>query len=261
MKQIPKNILILLSLLFFITFAQAQSKGGEKADIAIHVWQIAVEGDSLVIDLMIDAKDIHINTGQSIRLDIVIEDSLCRAFLPYVLFTGKQRLLFDQRSEIFAPDRNSSKPYHIFNGINPKKSYKLRYTFKVPHASWMDRASVYVKQIYHDCCDQWLVKNEVLTFGLSPCKTLPETQIEPALWAPDPAANNNVAVTCLISRDTESALTYINKLGNNHMGYNNRAVYYYMLGEMQQAEKYLRMALESKDTCKQAEKNLQLIAP
>lgn len=75
----------------------------------------------------------------------------------------------------------------------------------------------------------------------------------------DAIANNNAAAACLISGDAKGALPYLNKLGNNRIGHINRGVYYYMLGDMQQAQQYLHMALESEDTRQKAEESLLLL--
>lgn len=84
-------------------------------------------------------------------------------------------------------------------------------------------------------------------------------EIAAKIYPNNALANNNAVAACLMNGDTDSALIYLNKLGNNPIGYINRGVYHYMLGDVQQAEHYLQMALQLEDHRKQAQINLALL--
>lgn len=189
MKKTLTYSLLTCLLILSATALQAQSteKGDIQgnADITVSINEISLQGDSLLIDMMIYAKDIRINSDQSLRLDLSLESSEVKASLPSVLYTGSKRLRYDNRIEKLSGKEVNPGTYHTFAGISKDKSYPLHYSLKVTYNEWMNDATIRSSRVYHDCCDRHISGQEVLAqLNLVP-KIIPVA--EPEIWKPDPA--------------------------------------------------------------------------
>lgn len=133
---------------------------------------LTVSEDSVRIDLTIRAKGIAIPSEQALTLTPSLHFGKKQVELPPVVFSGSRRARFDRREETVNPDRNRLEPYHVWVTGRRRNDYTLRYLVSVPYASWMEHASLKLKQVSRDCCTELLLANDVLTKDInlpSPC--------------------------------------------------------------------------------------------
>ena len=128
--------------------------------------------DSVRIDLTIRAKGIAIPSEQALTLTPSLHFGKKQVALPPVVFSGSQRARFDKREEVVNPDRNKPIPYHVWITGRRRNDYTLRYLVSIPYASWMEHASLRLRQVSRDCCTELLLADDVLTKDIdlpSPC--------------------------------------------------------------------------------------------
>lgn len=128
--------------------------------------------DSVRIDFTISAKGISIPSRQALTLTPSLHLEQRQVVLPPVVFSGSRRARFDRREEAVNPDRNRVVPYHTWICGRWRNDYTLRYLVSIPYASWMEHASLRLKQTSRDCCTEVVLADDVLTddIGLeSPC--------------------------------------------------------------------------------------------
>ena len=136
---------------------------------------LTVSEDSVRIDLTIRAKGIAIPSEQSLTLTPSLHFGEKQVELPPVVFSGSRRARFDRRKETVNPDRDRVTPYHVWVTGRRRNDYTLRYLVSIPYASWMEHASLRLKQVSRDCCTELLLADDVLTEDLdlpSPCVTV-----------------------------------------------------------------------------------------
>lgn len=124
---------------------------------------LEVRDDSVRISLEIRASGIRIPSDESLSLIPELEQGEKRAVLPAVVFSGAERARFDRREKELHPDRSKPLPYHVWSGVKRGENYHLNYQISLPYASWMQHASLRLRQISHDCCTEQLLANDVLT--------------------------------------------------------------------------------------------------
>ncbi|MFV0582810.1 MAG: hypothetical protein ACK5N4_12280 [Parabacteroides gordonii] len=133
---------------------------------------LTVSEDSVRIDLTIRAKGIAIPSEQALTLTPSLHFGKKQVALPPVVFSGSQRARFDKREEEVNPDRNKPIPYHVWITGRRRNDYTLRYLVSIPYASWMEHASLRLRQVSRDCCTELLLADDVLTKDIdlpSPC--------------------------------------------------------------------------------------------
>lgn len=133
---------------------------------------LTVSEDSVRIDLTIRAKGIAIPSEQALTLTPSLHFGKKQVELPPVVFSGSRRARFDRREETVNPNRNRLEPYHVWVTGRRRNDYTLRYLVSVPYASWMEHASLRLKQVSRDCCTELLLADDVLTKDIdlpSPC--------------------------------------------------------------------------------------------
>jgi hypothetical protein len=161
-----------------------------QADIRIVSNPYAIRDDSVRIDLDIHVSDIELATERSLSLipELVYEEK--RVSLPFILLQGSRRARFDHREALISPERFQGEPYHTWVGIRKDRVYTLRYQVSLPYASWMQHASLRLRQEGKDCCNVSLLDSSVLTQDIdlpSPCPVvavLPEEKPEQPVEAP-----------------------------------------------------------------------------
>lgn len=145
---------------------------------------LTVSDDSVRIELTIRAKDIAIPTEQALTLIPSLHFKGKQVSLPPVVFSGNRRARFDRREETVNPDRNKPVPYHTWVCSRRRNDYELRYAVSLPYASWMEHASLRLKQVSRDCCTEILLADDVLTADIalpSPCVSVRDTVVVAAV--------------------------------------------------------------------------------
>lgn len=180
-----RAIILFIALLLCSASVRADSKktvSGSEIGIRIIPQNMEVRDDSVRIDLKIMANGIRIPSEQSLSLVPELHYKGKRVVLPPVVLSGSQRARFDRREETVDPDPKKIEPYHVWVGARRGSSYNLRYRVSIPYASWMEHASLILKQVSKDCCTELLLANDVLTkdINLTPPCAQPGVQ-QPAL--------------------------------------------------------------------------------
>lgn len=184
-RQVRERVLTgVLRLIFILLFMTGNSFLALSQDAIRFVPRsLTVSDDSVRIDLAIRAQGISMPSGESLILTPSLRCGKKRVVLPPVVFSGRRRARFDRREEAVDPDRNRPVPYHVWICGRRRNDYTLRYRVSLPYASWMEHASLALRQTGRDCCTEWLLADEVLTedIGLpSPCELPAEARPEKA---------------------------------------------------------------------------------
>lgn len=191
-------------LLLAVAGGIAQPAPGSASGIRIVPRTLEVRDDSVRISLEIRASGIRIPSDESLSLIPELQQGEKQVVLPAVVLSGAERARFDRREEAVNPDRSKPLPYHVWSGVRRGNNYLLNYQISLPYASWMQHASLRLRQISRDCCTEQLLANDVLTkdINLLSAVALPaeapalsprsdagpqEQQPPPAVYAPDPA--------------------------------------------------------------------------
>ncbi|GAB6010384.1 tetratricopeptide repeat protein [Dysgonomonas reticulitermitis] len=191
MNRYKTYVLLLLWLAACAVHPQAEDKPGRQGEtIRLTVQQVTKQDDSLHIDLMIYASNLHIGTMNSLRLDLFLQAGDKQTVLPTVVYAGKQRAAFDKRKESVDPSVRRNEPYRVFTGIDPKVTYPLRYTLSIPYASWMDHARLTTREAFHDCCNEHPLKEQTLLADINLKDEIRETATVQQPIATDTAARN-----------------------------------------------------------------------
>lgn len=159
MRRINHIFFLAIGLLILVSADTVFSQEG----IRFIPHSLTVSEDSVRIDLTIRAKGITIPSEQALTLTPSIYSGKKHVALPPVVFSGNQRARFDRREEAVNPDRNRPVPYHVWVTGRKRNDYTLRYQVSIPYASWMEHASLRLRQVSRDCCTELLLADDVLT--------------------------------------------------------------------------------------------------
>lgn len=169
-------------LLLAVAGGIAQPAPGSAPGIRIVPRTLEVRDDSVRISLEIRASGFRIPSDESLSLIPELQQGEKRVVLPAVVLSGAERARFDRREEEVNPDRSKPLPYHIWSGVRRGNNYLLNYQISLPYASWMQHASLRLRQISRDCCTEQLLANDVLTkdINLLSAVALPSAYALPA---------------------------------------------------------------------------------
>lgn len=161
-------------LLMLSVAMHSYAQGG--ASIEVSDLSVKQEQGLLLINMIVKSEFLKVHTAQSLWLDITLENEERVLQLPALVYTGKQRYRFDERNKKLSSDELSTTPHQVFKGINEETIYLSDYVCEIPYSNWMDNASLRLKCMYHDCCDEWLVAEEVLIAHTRSVWYAPETE-------------------------------------------------------------------------------------
>ena len=198
MNKIYNYLLLLVGLLLLSLPLQAV----ETSYIRVSNPQIKVTNRKVLIDLIVCANHLPLGTAESVALELTIEgkNSSYKSVLPPVIYTGKQRYLFDQRSRAVA-GKPEVRPYYVHKGKLSAGMAPLRYKVEVPYGKWMKGGELKLQLIYHDCCEKHLLEQK--SFPLIATKaslTVKEPKVQRELVViPEPVVKEPVIHTEMVS--------------------------------------------------------------
>lgn len=176
MKAIFNIIFILL------LSAMAYGQRGE-GQINVRGEKIAIEGDKLHIDLIIDVRTVKINSADALVLIPEVVSGNRSKELPRVVLNGKKRHKIFLREQAMGIESYAGDIYNVFRPDTDPAI--LDYSVVLPYESWMESASLRMRQETCGCpgekkvlADNVLVNN---LFGK-------EDKIEEVLTAAEPSA-------------------------------------------------------------------------
>lgn len=171
------NIIYMFFMLLMLLNAM-QSYAQGKANVEVSNLSVKQENGQMLINMIVKSECLEVHTAQSLWLDITLENEERVLQLPALVYTGKQRYRFDERNNRLAANETTT-PHQIFKGIGEKTVYLSDYACQIPYSEWMDNASLRLKCIFHDCCDEWLVAEKVLMAIADTHPVIVEEPLEP----------------------------------------------------------------------------------
>lgn len=149
-------------LLLFALHATAQ-------DIRIVPLAVTVENDSLRLRLQIDLRSVEVNSLTALVFTPQLHSKQQTVSLPAIIVTGKRRYRYEQRRQGLSPVRYPSAPppFRIIREGEKNNDKQVDYHVSLPYASWMQHASLLLRQEIKDCCDLQLLAVDTLTRRLA----------------------------------------------------------------------------------------------
>ena len=132
---------------------------------------VTVKNDSLHLWLEMDLNSVHVNSLAAVIFTPELagkKGSSQKITLPSVVITGSKRFRFERRERALATSaENREIPYLILLDNNRTGSKNVRYRISIPYTSWMQQASLLLRQEIKDCCDLQLLGVDTLKRNLS----------------------------------------------------------------------------------------------
>ncbi|MCD8268533.1 MAG: DUF3868 domain-containing protein [Parabacteroides sp.] len=165
-----------------------------------------VRNDSLYLLLDMDLNSVHVNSLTAVSFIPILQAANKQAGkieLPPVIVTGSKRFRFEQRERALAVGQIPVIPYRILLDKQQTGSKSIAYRIAIPYASWMQKASLLLRQEVKDCCDQQVLGIDTLTKNLN---------LKQALQ------NNNIAANPVPAHDagTQEHRSVVAPKKNNH---------------------------------------------
>ena len=131
---------------------------------------VTVKNDSLHLWLEMDLNSVHVNSLAAVIFTPELagkKGSSQKITLPSVVITGGTRFRFERRERALATSaENREIPYLILLDNNRTGSKNVRYRISIPYTSWMQQASLLLRQEIKDCCDLQLLGVDTLKRNL-----------------------------------------------------------------------------------------------
>lgn len=138
----------------------------------IHVTprSMEVRSDSLRVFLDMDFSDIRLNASTAVTFTPLLSGATVQVELAPVIVSGRKRFRFDRRS--YALESVHNRPFTaphmvLVEGRRTPLPAKVAYQISVPFASWMQGASLLLRQEMKDCCDLQLLGVDTLVQHLT----------------------------------------------------------------------------------------------
>ena len=206
--------------------------GAAAQDIRIIPRKVTVEDDSLRLRMLFDLRGVEVNSLTALTFTPQLSYKQQTVSLPAVVVTGKRRYRYEQREQGLASGCYTTllPPFRIIREGEKNSDKQVDYLVSLPYASWMQQASLLLRQEIKDCCDLRLLAVDTLTRRLAvdgtPQPAVPAPKVEKAVAAPLPKAEPEPVVVAQCPRQVESAILYIDYPLNKYEVYpdfrNNR---------------------------------------
>ena len=166
-----KNYLLHIIMFTFVVACLSGLTGKIAAEgIRIVPQSITVKNDSLHLWLEMDLNSVHVNSLAAVIFTPNWQEkgSSQKITLPSVVITGGKRFRFERRERALATSaENREIPYLILLDNNQIRFQNVRYRISIPYTSWMQQASLLLRQEIKDCCDLQLLGVDTLKRNLS----------------------------------------------------------------------------------------------
>lgn len=204
---------------------------GMAEGIRIVPHSIQVLHDSLHLHLQMDLDQVQVSSSMAIAFTPMLHNDKQQLDLPAVVINGARRERADRRERFL--ERTTDKALYVRLRHNRKPgSQTVDYRISVPYASWMQHASLLLRQESKDCCERYLLGIDTLKKDLMPAvqtNTPPTTKVpvsHATLPRPTTSAKPTLAFAEMVSWLTPIA-------GNNGKNRSRHATLYldYPLGK------------------------------
>ncbi len=137
-------------------------------DIRIVPRTITVENDSLRLSMQFDLGSVQVNSLTALIFTPQLSNGQQIVELPAVVITGKQRYRYERREQgLSAAPYTTPPPFRIIREGEKGNNKNIDYRVALPYASWMQQASLLLRQEIKDCCDLQLLALDTLTKQLA----------------------------------------------------------------------------------------------
>lgn len=154
--------------MLFATIAFGSLTSLDAEGIHIVPKSVVVRNDSLHIDLQMDLNSVHVNTLTAVSFTPLLKADKKSVDLPPVIITGSKRYRFERRERALAIGKApQAAPYLVLLDNAKTGSKSIRYRIAIPYTSWMQKASLLLRQEIKDCCDLQVLGVDTLTRRLS----------------------------------------------------------------------------------------------
>ena len=147
-KQEKKGDRGMRGFMMMIFFMLMGSVGAEGVDI--HRVEVRVEGDSLMVCLLMGLEHIEADGREAFLFTPVLRTEGRLLELPSVVVSGKQRGRADHRSRVLQNGQGAVEPYCTL--YNREKRDSIVYRATVAYGRWMNHASLVLMREQKDCC-------------------------------------------------------------------------------------------------------------
>ena len=127
----------------------------------------AIKNDSLHIWLDMDLKSVHVNSQTAVIFTPELKGEKGNTHLvplPPVIITGSKRYRYERRERALAIGKETpASPFLVLLENSRTGSKTVSYKVTIPYTSWMQQASLLLRQELKDCCDLQLLGVDTLT--------------------------------------------------------------------------------------------------
>lgn len=127
----------------------------------------AIKNDSLHIWLDMDLNSVHVNSQTAVIFTPELKGKKGNTHLvplPPVIITGSKRYRYERRERALAIGKETpASPFLVLLENSRTGSKTVSYKVTIPYTSWMQQASLLLRQELKDCCDLQLLGVDTLT--------------------------------------------------------------------------------------------------
>ncbi|MDR2894474.1 MAG: hypothetical protein LBU97_03320, partial [Alistipes sp.] len=171
-----------ITLMFSPTTGNAAEPKRESG-IVVAGSRLQVANEELAVELDISAEKLPILGNGQLTVEFAIETPQHRLVLPTVVYASRLRALFEARRRRLSQNSHAE-PYHIYDRVKTKDSYRLDYRVSVPLMSWMSQADLTWRIYTQDCRNERLSEQGVLVENIG--IQSPPVRISRRVAAPEP---------------------------------------------------------------------------
>lgn len=141
---------------------------------------VQVSNDSLHLHLRMDLEEVHVANSLSVTFTPVLRNKQKHIDLPAVVISGAQRERTDRREAYLSNQTHQPAIYTRLRSSRQPGRQTVDYRVSLPYASWMQHASLLLRQESKDCCEHYLLGTDTLKRDLAilsvPARAVAETK-------------------------------------------------------------------------------------
>lgn len=123
---------------------------------------LQIERDSLHLHLQMDLSQVYVSSSMAITFTLTLSRQKQQLDLPAVVISGARRERADRRERFLEHTTNKPAFYARLHGNGRPDSRTVDYRVSIPFASWMQHASLLLRQESKDCCEHYLLGTDTL---------------------------------------------------------------------------------------------------
>lgn len=123
--------------------------------------------DSLRLHLQMDLNQVYVSSSMAITFTPVLSHQKQQLDLPAVVISGARRERTDRRERFLEHPADEPVFYARLRNSRQPDSRTVDYRISVPFASWMQHASLLLRQESKDCCERYLLGTDTLKRDLA----------------------------------------------------------------------------------------------